>query len=97
MSRRVVRGVAFDELGAVVIDYVDAATDLLENGLLLNHSLQIPPTDEFDEPLQVLERAVLSLLDIALTSFTTTPVLALDADEDDGSSPYDNPKDGGAS
>lgn len=96
MSRMVVRGLAFDELGAVVIDYVDGDTDLLENGLLRNHSLQIPPTDEFDELLQDLEQACQKALGIALSSFDKTAPLVLEDDEDDeGPGPYDNPADGG--
>lgn len=96
MSRRVIRGLAFDELGAVVIDFVDGDVDLLENGVLLNHTVQIPPTDEFTDVVTALEKAAHRVLDAALASVKTAqPVVIADPDDDDSPSPYDNPMDGG--
>lgn len=76
----------------VVIEFSSPAVDVRSNGLVLQHALSIPASEEYAERLDELVEVVQALLDQALSDHTVYPpaVDAVDSDDDDVS-PYDNP------
>lgn len=93
MSGHLIRGVSFDlDTGGAVIEYVTPADDVRENGLVRNHALLIPPTDQFDESIVTLLRAAETALQFCLDAYGQAPPLDLTPEPDDDSAgPYDNP------
>lgn len=66
----VIRSLTFQEDGAVAIEYMDERTDLLENGLQLNHVCFIPSGSDYDDELERLMDVSLEVLRDALDDFT---------------------------
>lgn len=88
MTARIISGLSFSEDGGVVITYLTPERDLLRNGLIWQHSVQVPPTDIFDEALKAVERTSLALLEAALDAGEGP---SLTEPEPAGPGPYDEP------
>lgn len=98
---RIVRSLAFHTDG-VSFDYADPDLDVRENGLISNHVLLVPFSDQYADQIEALMDAGHALLGAALEDFTTTPVRQVMPEDrpdfdDDAPGPYDNPDDGGGS
>lgn len=94
MKVRQVRGVTFTPDG-VFVEFMSLASDIRDNGLVMNHTLLIPDENTYHDAIDALITDVLTLLDAALTDFESSPPTdmsdELDDEGDDGPGPYDNP------
>lgn len=87
-----VAAVQFDtDAGGAQVTYLAPDTDVLDNGLVLSHTVMVPPTDEFDGALAALEQAALSFVRAVQPALghAVTPLPA--AAQDDTPGPYDEP------
>ena len=95
VPQHLVRGLQFDlEDGGVVLEYLLPMEDIRDNGLVRNHTLAVPDTDEFDDLIAGVQRKVSALLSFALARLAASdPVIPTDLGEPDpdAPSPYDNP------
>ena len=89
----IIRSCSWNEDGSMVIEYMTPALDVRANGLVINHAMLVPPTDEFDELVQAVEVLLQRTLREVLATFEATSPMALaqvNEDEDEPSY-YDNP------
>lgn len=88
----VVRAITFDlQNGGVILEYFRPAVDVRENGLIANHTLAIPDSDEFDDLIIGLQKKTDSLLSFALASLAAHQPADLTDPDDDSRPGYDNP------
>lgn len=87
---RVVGGIELDlQSGGCTITYVTPKLDAKANGLLLNHSIAIPYSDDYVDEIDAVVDAIQALLDDVLEDFEalgppeSTPVENEDDEDDD--------------
>lgn len=61
-NRVMLRTVSFEDTGAVVLEYCIPAQDARENGVVLNHILQVPYGQDYDEEIDAVHDALLALV-----------------------------------
>jgi hypothetical protein len=89
---REIRSLGFGDDG-MSIEYVDTAADIKANGLLMNHALLVPDTNDYHDAMEALRLAAGDFLDDVLNDWDAAePALQLSSRgpaEEIG--PYDNP------
>ncbi len=98
MAKHVIRGIQFDdENGLVIFEFVTPDTDLRASGMVMNHVIAVPVTEDPEDKLLAVAKAAHSALVFALEEFQASyapplPSEAVAEDEDDDEpGPYDNP------
>jgi hypothetical protein len=86
--RHLIRSVSFAMDGTAVVEYIDPATDLKENGVALNKALFVPDSTDYADGIEAVHEAAEILVDDVLEDMDTLgPPTSLpkesDEDEDD--------------
>lgn len=83
-TKPVIRAVSFEDDGGVVVDYLVPAKDAYRTGVVVNHTIRIPPSRQWDEEIFELVQAALFLLADVLEDLPgMEPIPAQLDDEDD--------------
>lgn len=93
--KHVVQAINFLPDGSVSLQYTTPSVDVRQNGLIANHVLLIPDTDEYLDDLDLLRRQAERVLDGAIEDFKRAAPIDFDqlalGEDDDEPGPYDNP------
>lgn len=81
--RLVIHGLEATPDGGVVLTYGRVPQDIRKNGLMWQHSVQIPAGSDYDEELEAVSDALQALLEDVLEDEETAEAIDLDEEEEE--------------
>ncbi len=82
MSELQITGIALSETG-IEVGYLHVPDDVRKNGLVWQHSVQIPRGSDYDDEIETFEQALLALLEDVLDDQDTAEPIEMTEEEDE--------------
>jgi hypothetical protein len=82
-ARILLRSITFQPDMSAVVEYCIPAQDARQNGVVLNHIMQVPYGDDYDDEIDAVQDAVLALIDDVLEDLPHLEPMSFSKPEED--------------
>lgn len=93
-ARILLRSITFQPDMSAIVEYCIPAQDARRNGVVLNHVMQVPYGDDYDDEIDAVQDAVLALIDDVLEDLPHLEPMSFTKPEDDDDDDDDEDEEG---